>query len=117
MPLNGRNLYNLIALQPGVTGMGISSTFGAGGNGNDSFSGESAPRINAITAPEEIRSYVCVPIVVKGDVFGVFSVNYFAPQSYSEEDLRPHEATHGAWHCRSCARVFSLKLLGLAVSR
>ena len=29
------------------------------------------------------------------------------------EDLRPHEDTHGAWHCRSCARVFSLKLVGL----
>jgi ribosomal protein L37AE/L43A len=32
-----------------------------------------------------------------------------------EEDLRPHEDQHGAWHCRSCTRVFSLKLLGLVV--
>ena len=31
-----------------------------------------------------------------------------------EEDLRPHEATHGAWECRSCVRVFSLKFLGLS---
>jgi transposase-like protein len=31
-----------------------------------------------------------------------------------DEDLRPHEDTHGAWECRSCARVFSLKFLGLA---
>jgi ribosomal protein L37AE/L43A len=31
-----------------------------------------------------------------------------------DEDLRPHEATHGAWECRSCARVFSLAFLGLA---
>jgi len=31
-----------------------------------------------------------------------------------DEDLRPHEATHGTWECRSCARVFSLKFLGLA---
>ncbi|HEU4675232.1 MAG: hypothetical protein ACTHOD_22215 [Motilibacteraceae bacterium] len=30
-----------------------------------------------------------------------------------DEDLRPHEASHGAWSCRSCTRVFSLKLLGL----
>ncbi|MCY7342172.1 MAG: Insertion element protein [Pseudonocardia sp.] len=38
-----------------------------------------------------------------------------------EEDLRPHEqepaahGTGGAWHCRSCTRVFSLKLVGLVV--
>jgi hypothetical protein len=42
-----------------------------------------------------------------------------------EEDLRPHaepdgadrersSAVHGAWECRSCARVFSVKLLGLS---
>jgi transposase-like protein len=31
-----------------------------------------------------------------------------------EEDLRPHSDDHGAWECRSCARVFSLKFLGLA---
>jgi transposase-like protein len=34
-----------------------------------------------------------------------------------EEDLRPYEGTpgtgHGTWHCRSCARAFSLKLLGI----
>lgn len=36
-----------------------------------------------------------------------------------DEDLRPHEDsrpdqhTHGAWHCRSCTRVFALKLVGL----
>jgi signal transduction histidine kinase len=51
-----------------------------------------APRINAITAPEEIRSYACVPIVLKGEVFGVFSVNYYQPQAFDDEDLRPLEA-------------------------
>ena len=35
-----------------------------------------------------------------------------------DEDLRPHEdAGHGAWHCRSCTRVFTLKLVGLVSSR
>jgi hypothetical protein len=24
--------------------------------------------------------------------------------------------THGAWHCRSCTRVFTLKLVGLVTS-
>jgi ribosomal protein L37AE/L43A len=31
-----------------------------------------------------------------------------------EEDLRPHQDRHGAWECRGCARVFSLKFLGLS---
>jgi ribosomal protein L37AE/L43A len=30
-----------------------------------------------------------------------------------EEDLRPNEQAHGAWECRSGARVFSVKCLGL----
>jgi signal transduction histidine kinase len=51
-----------------------------------------AARINAITAPEEVVSYICVPIVVRGEVFGVFSVNYRQPQKFSDEDLRPLEA-------------------------
>jgi transposase-like protein len=37
-----------------------------------------------------------------------------------EEDLRPSEEGHGAWECHACARVFSVKFLGLlgsAVSR
>ncbi len=33
-----------------------------------------------------------------------------------EEDLRPHEASHGAWRCGHCRRVFSLKLVGIEVS-
>ena len=32
----------------------------------------------------------------------------------AEEDLRPHEAARGAWHCRSCLRVFSVRFHGLA---
>ena len=31
------------------------------------------------------------------------------------EDLRPYEDQHGAWECRECTRVFSVKLLGLRV--
>lgn len=29
-----------------------------------------------------------------------------------DEDLRPHEETHGSWHCRACTRVFGLRFLG-----
>jgi len=31
----------------------------------------------------------------------------------ADEDLRPHEAAAGAWHCRACLRTFSVKYLGL----
>nr|WP_296070574.1 hypothetical protein [uncultured Actinoplanes sp.] len=30
-----------------------------------------------------------------------------------EEDLYPNEASHGAWECHSCARVFTVKFNGL----
>ena len=36
-------------------------------------------------------------------------------RSAAEEDLRPHEdAARARWHCRSCTRVFTVKLVGLA---
>ena len=34
-----------------------------------------------------------------------------------EEDLRPHADAHGAWECHGCARVFSVKFLGLLTSK
>ena len=34
-----------------------------------------------------------------------------------DEDLRPNEASHGAWECRSCIRVFSVKFIGLLPSK
>jgi transposase-like protein len=36
-----------------------------------------------------------------------------------EEDLRPYsddQGTSHGWHCRSCTRVFTLKLVGLVAS-
>jgi len=33
-----------------------------------------------------------------------------------EEDLRPNEASHGAWECRGCQRVFAVTFLGLLAS-
>jgi transposase-like protein len=29
------------------------------------------------------------------------------------ERLHPHGETHGAWECRDCLRVFSVRLVGL----
>jgi hypothetical protein len=46
------------------------------------------------------------------DSSGQRAVPYHCPFC-AEEDLRPHGTTHGAWHCRACLRVFSVRFLGL----
>lgn len=46
MPLNTRNLLNLLALEPGMTGRGLSAGYGTGSPG-DSFAGETAPSISS----------------------------------------------------------------------
>ena len=60
LPLNGRNLYSLLALQPGVAGRGLAATFGAGGGGsnNDSFAAENQPEIYASGQRVESNSYM-----------------------------------------------------------
>jgi transposase-like protein len=39
-------------------------------------------------------------------------VPYHCPYCASE-NLRPSEEGHGVWECHSCARVFSVKFVGL----
>jgi len=34
-----------------------------------------------------------------------------------EEDLYPNDASHGAWECHSCARVFTVKFNGLLAKK
>ena len=60
LPLNGRNLYNVLALEPGVSGRGLASTFGAGGGGtnNDSFAAENQPEMYASGQRVESNSYM-----------------------------------------------------------
>jgi hypothetical protein len=59
LPLNGSNLYNLLAIQPGVSGRGLAASFGAGGGGsnNDSFAAENQPEINASGQRVESNGY------------------------------------------------------------
>src|SRR6266446_2341283 len=48
LPMNGRNVFSLLAFQPGVTGRGLSGTFrGASSAQADSFSGETSPQTYA----------------------------------------------------------------------
>jgi len=41
-----------------------------------------------ITYPEQIRSFIHVPILVEGQVFGIFNVNYHKPHAFSDDDVR-----------------------------
>ncbi len=41
-----------------------------------------------ITYPEHIRSFMHVPIIVEGQVFGIFNVNYQEPHAFGDEDVR-----------------------------
>lgn len=41
-----------------------------------------------ITSPEHIRSFIHVPIIVEGQVFGIFNVNYREPHAFNEDDVR-----------------------------
>jgi len=47
------------------------------------------PRVaRAITDPEEIRSFMHIPIEIDGQVFGVFNVNYAQPRAFDSEQRR-----------------------------
>ena len=41
-----------------------------------------------ITQPENIRSFMHVPIKIKGQLFGVFNFNYLTPRTFSEDEQR-----------------------------
>lgn len=60
LPLNGRNIYNVLALEPGVSGRGLAATFGSGGGGtnNDSFAAENQPEMYASGQRVESNSYL-----------------------------------------------------------
>jgi signal transduction histidine kinase len=49
-------------------------------------------RINVLTDAEGIRSLICVPISVAGEIYGLFNASYCAPRVFNEYDSRPFEA-------------------------
>ncbi|MGH9311275.1 MAG: TonB-dependent receptor domain-containing protein [Vicinamibacterales bacterium] len=86
MPLSGRNLYNLIALQPGVTGRGVSASISGGGGADDSFAGESAPRINASGQRDEANSFTVDDTSTNGVARG--GITNLTPNTESVEEVR-----------------------------
>jgi hypothetical protein len=57
-PLNGNNVFNLLALQAGMVGRGRASASGGGGrSGNDPFSGEAGPTVYANGLRQEFNSF------------------------------------------------------------
>ena len=86
MPLSGRNLYNLIALQPGVTGKGVSASISGGGGADDSFAGESAPRINASGQRDEANNYTVDDTSTNGVARG--GITNLTPNTESVEEVR-----------------------------
>jgi len=86
MPLSGRNLYNLIALQPGVTGKGVSASISGGGGADDSFAGESAPRMNASGQRDEANNYTVDDTSTNGVARG--GITNLTPNTESVEEIR-----------------------------
>jgi Carboxypeptidase regulatory-like domain len=86
MPLSGRNLYNLLALQPGVTGRGFSASISGGGGADDSFAGESAPRINASGQRDEANSFTVDDTSTNGVARG--GITNLTPNTESVEEVR-----------------------------
>lgn len=84
MPLMGRNIYNIIAIQPGVTGTGLGGS--AQGASNDLFAGETQPEINASGQRWEANNYTVddtsVNAVARGGVANI------TPNADSVEEVR-----------------------------
>jgi hypothetical protein len=86
LPLNGRNLYNLIALQPGILGKGYSASLGVGGSANDSFAGEANPVAYASGQRTEANSFTLDDSGVNSIARG--GITNLTPNADSVEEVR-----------------------------
>src|SRR5215469_6207535 len=86
IPLNGRNSFNLIALQPGMIGRGQSVSMGSQGGGNDSFAGETEVVIYASGQRLQSNTYTIDDTSVNSVAYGG-TVNT-VPNSESIQEIR-----------------------------
>ena len=85
LPLNGRNVLNLIAIQPGIVGRGLSAGLYSGG-GSDSFSGETQPSVFASGQRFEGNNYTLDDTSTNGEARN--GVTNIVPNSESVEEVR-----------------------------
>lgn len=85
LPSNGRNILNLIAIQPGVVGRGLSAGLYSGG-GSDSFSGETQPAVYASGQRFEGNNYTLDDTSSNGAARN--GVTNIVPNSESVEEVR-----------------------------
>ena len=84
LPLNGRNLYTLIALQPGITGTG---TMGSGAlGGSDSFTGQAGPQVFASGQRHDANSFTVDDTSVNSSAGG--GDTNLSPNADSVEEVR-----------------------------
>lgn len=85
LPINGRNVLNLIAIQPGVVGRGLSAGLFSGG-GSDSFSGETQPSVFANGQRFEGNNYTLDDTNTNGEARN--GVTNIVPNSEAVEEVR-----------------------------
>jgi hypothetical protein len=85
LPINGRNILNLVAIQPGVVGRGLSAGLYSGG-GSDTFSGETQPAVYASGQRFEGNNYSLDDTSVNGEARN--GVTNIVPNSEATEEVR-----------------------------
>ncbi|HJZ98287.1 MAG TPA: TonB-dependent receptor [Candidatus Solibacter sp.] len=85
LPINGRNVLNLIAIQPGIVGRGLSAGLYSGG-GSDSFSGETQPSVFANGQRFEGNNYTLDDTNTNGEARN--GVTNIVPNSEAVEEVR-----------------------------
>jgi hypothetical protein len=85
LPINGRNILNLVAIQPGVVGRGLSAGLYSGG-GSDTFSGETQPAVYASGQRFEGNNYTLDDTSVNGEARN--GVTNIVPNSEATEEVR-----------------------------
>jgi hypothetical protein len=85
LPINGRNILNLVAIQPGIVGRGLSAGLYSGG-GSDTFSGETQPAVYASGQRFEGNNYSLDDSSVNGEARN--GVTNIVPNSEATEEVR-----------------------------